>query len=754
MAQAHRIKTEPPAIRVGILHFIHRLLREIGFWLLATVALGMLIALATFSPEDPAWTHTANVTQLHNVGGAVGAWFADVSLYFFGYPACLLPLGMAFGSWRLFRRGALLRLDGEIVLLRVLGFVVTLTTACGLAALHLQPWPETLPSASGSAGGLVGDHVSQFLIHAFEFAGANLFMLALLLAGFTLATGFSWLIALDWIGQAALTGLDWVGGLAMAPFRRMRPQSPLDTASGVAEPTAEILKGTTPLSPAMVAPLATDGADTGHEFASDAQAIAMHEPLSDRGEPRQEPELKMPVPSIRGNLSGSEMLTLVPTAAPAKTAPVGQQTVLLRSVSPDRSPPLHLLDNSPASTTHSAEVLDHISRRVEILLKHFGVAAKVIAVESGPVITHCEIEPSPGTNISRISSLSSDLARGLSVSSVRVVETIPGKTTIGLEIPNRRHEVIHLREILETPAFTQSASPMPLALGKDSGGHPMVAHLAKMPHLLIAGSIGSGKSAVIHTILLSLLYKASASELRLILIDPEERELSYYKSIPHLWTPVIMDARGTISALRWCVGEAERRRRLMATLKVRNIAGFNRKLSDAQATGSGKARLLRTLSDGGETASTELLPEPLPLIVIAIAELAGLMAVVGKKMEEWITQLAQKAHVAGIHLILATQRPSASVITGLIKANIPSRIALQTSSQADSRLILDQIGAEQLLEQGDMLYLLFGADAPQRVLGAFVSDPEIARVTDYLRQTGAPDYRHDVLTGPHEDSAA
>ena len=346
---------------------------------------------------------------------------------------------------------------------------------------------------------------------------------------------------------------------------------------------------------------------------------------------------------------------------------------------------------------------------------------------------------------------SKDLARGLSVISVRVVEIIPGKSVIGLEIPNQHREIVYLREVLESPIYIQSASPLTLALGKDIGGNPVVAHLGKMPHLLVAGTTGSGKSVAINAMLLSLLYKASPREVRLILVDPKMLELSMYEDIPHLLTPVVTDMKEAANALRWCVGEMERRYRLMAALKVRNIAGFNRKLSDAQAVGEGISDPFWKPGDAGVWSAAPLL-EPLPFIVVVIDELADMMMVVGKKVEELIARLAQKARAAGVHLILATQRPSVDVITGLIKANIPTRIAFQVSSRVDSRTILDQMGAEQLLGHGDMLYLPPGTGLPQRAHGAFVDDHEVTRVVDYLRQTGAPDYMDEVLAGPSEDS--
>jgi S-DNA-T family DNA segregation ATPase FtsK/SpoIIIE len=423
----------------------------------------------------------------------------------------------------------------------------------------------------------------------------------------------------------------------------------------------------------------------------------------------------------------------------------------LPPVAPFALPPLDLLDPPPPRPAGTAaEVLESLSRRVESLLKSFGIEVRVVAVEPGPVITRFEVEPAPGVKVSQISNLAKDLARGLSVISVRVVEVIPGKSVIGLEIPNRQREIVYLREVLESAIYDQSASPLTLALGKDISGHPTMANLAKMPHLLVAGTTGSGKSVAINAMLLSLLYKASPNEVRLILVDPKMLELSIYEDIPHLLTPVVTDMKEAANALRWCVAEMDRRYRLMATLKVRNIAGFNRKVLDALAAGEGLADPFWT-PDSAQTPGEIAVLQPLPFIVVVIDELADMMMIVGKKVEELIARLAQKARAAGIHLILATQRPSVDVITGLIKANIPTRVAFQVSSRVDSRTILDQMGAEQLLGHGDMLYLPPGTGLPQRVHGAFVDDHEVNRVVDYLRQTGAPDYIDEVLAEPCEE---
>jgi len=867
LSQAHRIKTEPPAIRVGILRFFRGVAREIGFWLLAAVALAMIGALLTFNPEDPAWTHTATVARFHNLGGIIGAWFADVSLYFLGYAAYLLPLGVAFAGWRLFERGALLELDGEIVLLRVLGFLVTLATVCGLMALHLNAASGTVPGA-GSAGGLLGVHVSQFLIQAFQPLGGNLFMVLLLLAGLILTTGFSWLTVLDGIGAVVLKLVDWVGRLVLTPLRWAQPKAGEKSAASSAIPVgaAPATDFDSPAIPEASEPppalppqsrrLAAQAQDWIHALRNrvnawwqsrreqaaiiSTAAVTPPEPAPQPPSPqppspqpsptevseasavppvsrtaRIEPVLNWPsepasVPASddlppaprpeRESPSTLDMRTLLPTvplpvrktaagamtvapaspqpaqglAAAAETAPavspppLAEQTAGLRGgfpaaattrplamptpLAPCPLPPLKLLDPPPARTAgYSLDTLEQMSRRLEVLLKHFGIAVQVVTVEPGPVITRFEIEPAPGVKVNQISNLAKDLARGLSVISVRVVEIIPGKSVIGLEIPNQHREIVYLREVLESPVYALAASPLTLALGKEIGGNPVVANLARMPHLLVAGTTGSGKSVAINAMLLSLLYKAAPHEVRLILVDPKMLELSMYEDIPHLLTPVVTDMKEAANALRWCVVEMDRRYRLMAALKVRNIAGYNRKLADAQAAGESITDPFWKPGEGGVAGEIPLL-EPLPFIVVVIDELADLMMIVGKKVEELIARLAQKARASGIHLILATQRPSVDVITGLIKANIPTRIAFQVSSRVDSRTILDQMGAEQLLGHGDMLYLPPGTGLPQRVHGAFVDDHEVLRVVDALRRSGAPDYLDDVLAEPREAS--
>ena len=413
-------------------------------------------------------------------------------------------------------------------------------------------------------------------------------------------------------------------------------------------------------------------------------------------------------------------------------------------------PDVSLLDDPPNSQGgYSSEALEAMSRLVELKLRDFGVEAEVVEVHPGPVITRFELRPAPGVKVAQISNLAKDLARALSAVSVRIVEVIAGKSTMGLEIPNEKRELVTLGEIIKSTEYDEATSPLTLVLGKDIGGNPVVADLQRMPHLLVGGTTGSGKSTAVNAMVLSLLYKSTADQVRLIMIDPKMLELSVYEDIPHLFSPVVTDMKQAANALRWCVAEMERRYQLMAHAGVRNLAGFNRKVKEAAEAGKPMRDPIemKRLPPDGDPETVPVL-EPLPYIVVIVDELADLMMIVGKKVEELIARLAQKARASGIHLILATQRPSVDVITGLIKANIPTRIAFQVSAKVDSRTILDQSGAEQLLGHGDMLFLQPGTSLPVRVHGAFVSDREVHEVVKKLRSYGPPSYLDDILDGP------
>ena len=655
--------------------------------LLSAIALFLVIALASYAPQDPGWSHTGSGQAIFNKGGVVGAWLADVLLYLFGYMAFIFPLMVAFSAWLVFRgRGRIQRVDYFHISARAIGFVLTITMGCALAWLRLGNGLN-LPQ---NAGGIVGDVCGSLLLDIFGGPGGVLLMLALFLTGITLFTGLSWLRLMDMIGRYALGGF----GLLADYWGRMRE------------------------------------ARSGNLARREREAVVRVE---------SKKVARRPKPRIEPTIGGLER---------GERAEKEKQAVLFDALGDSAVPPLGLLDPPPPSKGgYSTEALEALSRLVELKLADFGVSVEVVAVHPGPVITRFELQPAAGVKVSQISNLAKDLARSLSTISVRVVDVIPGKSVIGLEIPNEQRDLVSLSEIMNSREFDASHAPLTLALGKDIGGKSMVVDLARMPHLLVAGTTGSGKSVAINAMILSLLYKSSATDVRLIMIDPKMLELSVYEGIPALLAPVVTDMKEAANALRWCVAEMERRYKLMAALGVRNISGCNRKVREARKK---KQPLLDPLyvAAEGEEGAPEL--EPLPYIVVFIDELADMMMVVGKKVEELIARLAQKARASGIHLVLATQRPSVDVITGLIKANIPTRIAFQVSSKVDSRTILDQIGAEHLLGHGDMLYLAPGTGIPLRIHGAFVSDQEVHQVVEYLKQRGEANYIEAVLAGTGE----
>ncbi len=668
-----------------------RALRGAAFCLLGALALVLLIALSSYDAYDRSFVFTGEPGQVGNLIGPFGAQIAGLLLMLFGWPAYLFPFVIAFGAWVGLRRP-----PGEpghgrtTIALRTVGIVIVLTTSCGLATLHFDA--GSLPGEA-SAGGILGNLVGYGLEGVLALLGATLVMLALWFAGVQLFTGVSWARVMDFLGHWVLRGASWISGR----LARSRDQA------------------------------------VGRESRLARETVVRE--VQKKAASRTPPRIETAAPSVPESSVRVEK---------------ERQVQLFAKPAARDLPELKLLDDPPArEKTYSPEALDAISRLVEIKLKDFGIDVEVVAVLPGPVITRFELKPAPGIKVSQISALAKDLARALSAISVRVVEVIPGKSVVGLEIPNESRELVTLGEIVRSRAYDELASPLALALGKDIGGSPVVVDLAKMPHLLIAGTTGSGKSVAINAMVLSLLYKSTAEQVRLIMIDPKMLELSVYEGIPHLLAPVVTDMKQATNALRWCVAEMERRYHLMKELGVRNLGGFNRKIRDAQQSGLTIpdpliARLLATGKYSGEVPALQ----PLPYIVVVIDELADLMMIVGKKVEELIARLAQKARASGIHLVLATQRPSVDVITGLIKANIPSRIAFQVSAKVDSRTILDQNGAESLLSHGDMLYLPSGTSTPERVHGAFVSDQEVHRIVASLQGGAAPLYVDEVLTGP------
>jgi DNA segregation ATPase FtsK/SpoIIIE, S-DNA-T family len=670
-------------------------LKEAALWVFLAIALLLFTCLATYSPSDPSPFYSGAGGPIHNAIGPVGAWLSAGLYFLFGYPAFLFPILLAWSGWMIFRtRKSTDPVNKWHLTMRTVGLVLALLTASGIASIN---WHVSLGTLPVDAGGVLGDFIGKGLAHGLSGLGATLLLLALFLSAVTVFTGLSWLAVMDRIGRFSIIFAErlrnrwgWLREAIQA--RRSREQQ------------VEIIR-------------------------------VRQEEVQSRSKPRIEPVMKTVPPSPR-----VERERQVPLFEP----PLASEL-----------PPLALLDDQPQRVDgYSESALEAMSRTVELKLRDFGVEVQVVAVNPGPVVTRFELQPAPGVKVSQISNLSKDLARGLSAISVRVVEVIPGKSVVGLEIPNESRELVTLGEILKSKEYDESRSPLTLALGKDIGGNPVVADLERMPHLLIAGTTGSGKSVALNAMILSLLYKATTEHTRLIMIDPKMLELSVYEGIPHLLTPVVTDMREAANALRWCVAEMERRYRLMAALSVRNLAGYNRKVKDAIDAGKPlrdpllKPEELNELDDADIPTLT-----PLYSIVVVVDELADLMIVVGKKVEELITRLAQKARASGIHLVLATQRPSVDVITGLIKANIPARIAFQVSARVDSRTILDQQGAESLLGHGDMLFLPPGTAVPVRVHGAFVSDQEVHKVVGKLRESlkgQLPPYMEEILHGPLE----
>ena len=665
---------------------IGALLRESWWLALMAVALFLLIVLWTYHKGDPGWSHSLRETGIRNAGGMVGAYLADLLLYLYGVSAYWWVLFCAaLVGWGFRRIETVAEIDRRSYVVIGIGFLVMLIASCGIEYLRLHSLKVTLPLAPG---GMIGTIAGGAALKMLGFTGGTLILLLMFAAGFSLFTGLSWLTIIEKIGA----GLEFVFFFVM---RRWNERQDRRVGEQAVIEREEVVEET-------------------------RRKLDIHEPV--RIEP---PRAEIPKsPRVERE----------------------KQVPLFENLPDTLLPPLHLLDEAAAHLeTISPDTLEFTSRLIEKKLSDFGVAVKVVAAYPGPVVTRYEIEPAVGVKGSQIINLVRDLARALSVMSIRVVETIPGKSCMGLEIPNPKRQMVKLIEILSSQVYADMGSPLTLAMGKDIAGHAVVADLARMPHLLVAGTTGSGKSVAINAMILSLLYKAPPSQVRLILIDPKMLELSVYEGIPHLLAPVVTDMRQASHALNWCVGEMERRYKLMSALGVRNLAGFNQKVRDADKAKTPLANPL-ALND----PEAEPLHE-MPLIVVVIDELADLMMVVGKKVEELIARIAQKARAAGIHLILATQRPSVDVITGLIKANIPSRVAFQVAAKVDSRTILDQMGAEALLGQGDMLYLPPGTGLTQRVHGAFVSDHEVHKVVDYLKSLAKPQYIDGVLNGAGAD---
>jgi len=674
-----------------------RILREgvlIGLMLACAY---IALALMTYSSHDPGWSRTGDGGPIENAGGPAGAWLADVFFSFFGNIAYLFPVMLAYQVVVQLRDRSGLSLDPVILALRFVGFCLVMVSATGTAVLQYGLETEGLPFSSG---GYLGLEIATAVEGTFGYLGGSLLLVAILLFGLTIFIELSWFAVMDWLGEQTLKAVASVHqsilGWRHRAAERRQAKEAVRERRVAAKIQVELEKTRTP--------------------------------------PKIEPPKKTKaVSSVRAEREKQQLLPF------DDSPPVGDL------------PPISLLDpaDKKSDKGYSEESLEAMSRLLELKLKDFNVIAEVVAVLPGPVVTRFEIQPAPGVKVSKITNLAKDLARSLAVSSVRVVEVIQGKSVVGIEIPNEHREMVRLSEVLSSAVYDKSRSALTLALGHDISGEAVVADLAKMPHLLVAGTTGSGKSVGVNAMLVSMLYKATPEEVRLILVDPKMLELSVYDGIPHLLTPVITDMKDAATGLRWCVGEMERRYKLMAAMGVRNIAGYNKKVREADKAGNPIPDPFWNPEDEGVIELENATPPNLttmPFIVVVIDEFADMMMIVGKKVEQLIARIAQKARAAGIHMILATQRPSVDVITGLIKANVPTRMAFQVSSKVDSRTILDQGGAEQLLGHGDMLFLPPGTAVTVRVHGAFIDDHEVHKVVADWKKRGQPDYLDEILS--------
>ncbi|UII69313.1 DNA translocase FtsK 4TM domain-containing protein [Pseudomonas sp. HN11] len=700
---------------------LHYRLKEGALIAIGALCLFLMMALLTYGKDDPGWSHNSKIEDVQNFGGPAGSYSADILFMVLGYFAYIFPLLLAIKTWQIFRqRHEPWQWSGWLFSWRLIGLVFLVLSGAALAHIHFHA-PTGLPAG---AGGALGESLGDLARRSLNIQGSTLMFIALFLFGLTVFTDLSWFKVMDVTGKITLDLLELFQGAAnrwwAARVDRKRMVAQLRE---VDTRVNEVVAPTTPDR--------REQAKVKERLIEREQALSKH--MSDRE--KQVPPVIAPAPPKAPEPSHR--------VQKEKQAPL-----FIDSAVEGTLPPISILDPAEKKQlNYSPESLAAVGHLLEIKLKEFGVEVSVDSIHPGPVITRYEIQPAAGVKVSRIANLAKDLARSLAVTSVRVVEVIPGKTTVGIEIPNEDRQIVRFSEVLSTPEYDNFKSPVTLALGHDIGGKPVITDLAKMPHLLVAGTTGSGKSVGVNAMILSILFKSGPDDAKLIMIDPKMLELSIYEGIPHLLCPVVTDMKDAANALRWSVAEMERRYKLMAKMGVRNLSGFNAKIKEAQERGE-------TIDDPlykRESIHDEA-PKltKLPTIVVVVDEFADMMMIVGKKVEELIARIAQKARAAGIHLILATQRPSVDVITGLIKANIPTRMAFQVSSKIDSRTIIDQGGAEQLLGHGDMLYMPPGTSLPIRVHGAFVSDDEVHRVVEAWKLRGAPEYNDDILTGVEE----
>ncbi|AQT95015.1 DNA translocase FtsK [Pseudomonas azotoformans] len=700
---------------------LHYRLKEGALIAIGALCLFLMMALLTYGKDDPGWSHNSKIEDVQNFGGPAGSYSADILFMVLGYFAYIFPLLLAIKTWQIFRqRHEPWQWSGWLFSWRLIGLVFLVLSGAALAHIHFHA-PTGLPAG---AGGALGESLGDLARKTLNIQGSTLMFIALFLFGLTVFTDLSWFKVMDVTGKITLDLLELFQGAANRWWAAR-----VDRKRMVAQ-----LREVDTRVNEVVAPSTPDRreqAKVKERLIEREQALSKH--MSDRE--KQVPPVIAPAPPK-------------PAEPSHRVQKEKQAPLFVDSAVEGTLPPISILDPAEKKQlNYSPESLAAVGHLLEIKLKEFGVEVSVDSIHPGPVITRYEIQPAAGVKVSRIANLAKDLARSLAVTSVRVVEVIPGKTTVGIEIPNEDRQIVRFSEVLSTPEYDNFKSPVTLALGHDIGGKPVITDLAKMPHLLVAGTTGSGKSVGVNAMILSILFKSGPDDAKLIMIDPKMLELSIYEGIPHLLCPVVTDMKDAANALRWSVAEMERRYKLMAKMGVRNLSGFNAKVKEAQDAGTPLTDPLYKRESIHDEAP---LLSKLPTIVVVVDEFADMMMIVGKKVEELIARIAQKARAAGIHLILATQRPSVDVITGLIKANIPTRMAFQVSSKIDSRTIIDQGGAEQLLGHGDMLYMPPGTSLPIRVHGAFVSDDEVHRVVEAWKLRGAPEYNDDILAGVEE----
>ncbi|WP_447770656.1 DNA translocase FtsK [Pseudomonas kilonensis] len=700
---------------------LHYRLKEGALIAIGALCLFLMMALLTYGKDDPGWSHNSKIDDVQNFGGPAGSYSADILFMVLGYFAYIFPLLLAIKAYQIFRqRHEPWQWSGWLFSWRLIGLVFLVLSGAALAHIHFHA-PTGLPAG---AGGALGESLGDLARNALNIQGSTLLFIALFLFGLTVFTDLSWFKVMDVTGKITLDLIELIQG-AMNRWWAARTERKQLVARlrEVDDRVHDVVAPTTPDK--------REQAKVKERLIEREQALSKH--MSDR---------EKQVPPV---------ITMAPAKPPEQSKRVQkekQAPLFVDSAVEGTLPPISILDPAEKKQlNYSPESLAAVGHLLEIKLKEFGVEVSVDSIHPGPVITRYEIQPAAGVKVSRISNLAKDLARSLAVTSVRVVEVIPGKTTVGIEIPNEDRQIVRFSEVLSTPEYDNHKSPVTLALGHDIGGKPVITDLAKMPHLLVAGTTGSGKSVGVNAMILSILFKSGPEDAKLIMIDPKMLELSIYEGIPHLLCPVVTDMKDAANALRWSVAEMERRYKLMAKMGVRNLSGFNAKVKEAEEAGT---PLTDPLYHRESIHDEAPLLHKLPTIVVVVDEFADMMMIVGKKVEELIARIAQKARAAGIHLILATQRPSVDVITGLIKANIPTRMAFQVSSKIDSRTIIDQGGAEQLLGHGDMLYMPPGTSLPIRVHGAFVSDDEVHRVVEAWKLRGAPEYNDDILNGVEE----